>query len=121
MEIFLFFAFHGILAGLAYLLFMFIRGLLNNELFTTIVLDFACGVLMSFLLLRANLISNMGEIKLHYIIYFAIGLTVSIITFEKFVASTSKSVYNKVRKSIITLINNKRRKNNGCTKTAKKS
>lgn len=121
MELFLFFATHGIFAGLAYLVFMFLRGILNNELVSTIVFDFACGVIMGGLLLRANILANIGTIKAQFIIYFTLGVAVTIITFEKFVASASKSVYNKIRKSIIKLINNKRRKNNGCTKTAKKS
>ena len=121
MEVFIYFAVHGIFAGLTYLTFMFMRGILNYELISTIILDFACGVFMCLFLLRAYVLGAIGEIRPQYIVYFAIGIAVTIITFEKFVASASKSVYNKIRKAIIFLINNKRRKNNGCTKTSTKS
>ena len=122
MEIFLFFAVHGIIASLVYLAFMFIRGITNNALLPTLVFDFSSGLILGLIFYRAIAVSSLNSFQFHYLLYFLVGFITTIITFKNFVASASKYVYNKIRKAIIGLTNkNKRRAKNGCTKTTTKS
>ena len=122
MELFLYFAVHGIISGLVYLLFIFLRGITNNNLIATIVFDFACGLILGLLFFRANITASVNSFQIQHLVYFLVGFSTTLITFKNFVASTSKYVYNKIRKAIIGFSNkNKGRNENGCTKTATKS
>lgn len=122
MELFLFFAVHGVVSGIIYLVATFIRGLTNNALIITIVLDFACGLVIGILFYRACILSSTPSFQLQLSIFYLLGFASTIISLKKFVASALNYVYNKVRKAIILLIEkNKRRKKDEHAKTTEKN
>lgn len=95
MEI-LFFIYHGIIAGIIYLLFAFLRGSFNYTLALTIPLDIIWGILAT-LTFGYCLITNFsGVFKLYQLLGFIIGLIIVKISLGNLVASLGHFVYNKI-------------------------
>ena len=123
MELFIIFAFYGILASIVYLGFCFLRRLVNFNLLIQIPLDLICGVLIGLIFFYCTITYSLGIIRLYLILSFTLGFIVSLITFKNFVATISDFVYNIIIKSL-NCINSKiklRRKANEHRKTNQNS
>lgn len=95
MEI-LYFIYYGIIAGLIYLGFAFVRGVFNYNLILTIILDLIWGTCAT-LLFGFTLITYFnGIFKIYQILGFLIGLVIVKISLGNLVASLSQLVYNKI-------------------------
>jgi len=104
MEIFIIFAFYGILASGIYLIFCFLRRLINYNVVLQIPLDILCGLIVGLIFYYCTINYALGIIRLHLVLAFILGFVVSLITFKNFVATISDFVYNIIKRCIIKLI-----------------
>lgn len=108
------FAFYGIIAGVVYLIFCFLRRLFNFNLFISIPLDLICGFLIGLIFYYCTITYAFGIARLYLLLGFLIGFVLVVFTLKNFVATISNFVYNGIIKLIIFIKNkiNSRRKAN---------
>ena len=114
MELFVIFAFGGIIAGGIYLIFCFLRRIFNFNIFLQIPLDLISGFFVGLTYCYCCLTFAYGITRFYLLLAFALGFVISLITFKNFVATISDFVYNRIRKLILickTKIKSRRKAN----------